>query len=150
MLQRRSRRFTVILEQQNVLKSPILLQIENAIAKRPQHILNLFRRKRSQGSSVVGRLNHNFVSANPVHLVEHSLGLLVQVAFNTESRKLIRHHPHRPAWSILLRSVAIIARSIRENLRRRLRLIAITKRAESALNLYRLAQKNRERGVRGG
>src|ERR1700757_1736123 len=79
---------------------------------------------------------------DPIHAVEHSLRLPVQIPFNPERRKFVRHHAHSPAWRIPLRSRSAIGiRSIRLDLRRRLALVSITEGTESPLDLHVLADE---------
>jgi hypothetical protein len=46
MLERRTRRLAMILENQNVLEPPILLQIKNTVAEGPKHIFDSLGRQR--------------------------------------------------------------------------------------------------------
>ena len=90
---------------------------------------------------MVGSLDDHLVRAHPVHLVEHALGLFIQIAFNAERRKFVRYHPHRPARAVFLRSAAVCAGAIGQNLRRCLALIAVTEGAETTLDPHGFAHK---------
>ena len=67
----------MILEDQNVLKPAVLLQVENAIAKGPQNIFDTFRRQGCEVSIVVWRLDDHLVRADAIHAVKHAFGLPV-------------------------------------------------------------------------
>src|SRR3984885_8325433 len=142
MLQRRSGRLTVILKQQDVLKPAVLLKIENAVAKCPQHVFNPFRGQGCETGGVVGSFDNHFMRPDTVHPVEHSFGLAVQRAFNAEGGKLVRYHPRRPPWCGPLGGWSSIRSwTVGLNLRRCLTFVAIAKGAESALQLHILSGK---------
>src|SRR5215471_15709986 len=96
VLERRPGGFSVVLENQDVLKSPVLLQIENAVPKRPQHIFNTLWRQSREARVVIWRLDDDLVCADAIHLVEHALSLAVQRAFNAKRGKLVGHNSYRP------------------------------------------------------
>ena len=52
----------MILENQNVLEPPVFLQIQNPIAKSPQHIFNSLWRQARQGRIVIGRFNYHLMA----------------------------------------------------------------------------------------
>src|SRR6185437_11725681 len=128
MIERRSRSLAMVLEDHDVLKTTVLLEIENPVTKCPEQVFHPFYRHGGQSFHMVGGLNDHLMSADAVHLVEHSIGLAVQVTFNTQSRKFVRHHTQVPVCVAL---AAIFSRPIRQNFRRRLSFIARTKRAET-------------------
>src|ERR1700735_1863243 len=142
MLERCSGGLTVILKQQDVLKPAVLLKIENAVAKCPQHVFNPFRGQGCETGGVVGSFDNHFMRPDTVHPVEHSFGLAVQRTFNAEGGKLVRYYTHRPPWRVPLgcrssmRSWTVVL-----NLRRCLPFVAIAKGAESALQLHILPGK---------
>ena len=115
MLERRARRRAVILEQQDVAKPPILLQVEHPLAERPQHPLNLRFRHRRQRLVVIGRLDDHFVRADAVHPIEQPLAFPIEVAFHLQRGKLVRHDSKIPAGRI--RPAAVLTE--REHLGRR-------------------------------
>src|SRR3984957_20598948 len=135
MLQRRSGGLTVILEQQDVLKPAVLLKIENAVAKCPQHVFNPLRGQGCETGVVVGSFDNDFMRPNAVHPVKHSLSLAVQRAFNAQSGKLVRHHTHRPPWCIPLGGWSSIRSwAVGLNFRRCLTFVAIAKGANPPFN----------------
>src|SRR5437879_13633022 len=73
---------------------------------------------------VVRRLDDDLVRADSVHAEERSVPMLSDLAHPFERRELVRHAPNRPA-----RSVWPAAIPIREDLRRRHRLVALAERA---------------------
>ena len=137
VFQGRPGRRAVVLEQHDVLEPLVLLQVENAVAKRPQHIFNPFFGQGSQGLVVVRGLDDDFVRADAIHLVEHAISRPVQAAFNGECREFIRHHAHRPP----LRVAASSVRTVSQHFRRCLALAAGAKRTESALHFDGLSYK---------
>src|SRR6266446_5521946 len=142
VLERSSGRFAMILEDQDVLEAPVLLEVENAVAESPKYVFDPPGRQGRQGRVVIGRFDDDLVGADAIHLVEHTLGLLVQVAFDSESRKLVGHHAHRPAGTVLLSRGPVRARTIGQNLRRSFALISVVERTKtSALDLHRFAHK---------
>ena len=91
---------------------------------------------------MLGRLDDHFVRADTVHLVEHALGLTVQVALNAQRGEFVGHNPDGPTWGIALgRTPAIGARAIGLNLGRSLVLVAVTERAKTAADLDSSANK---------
>src|SRR3954454_149810 len=91
---------------------------------------------------MIRRFDNDFMCPNANHAVEHTLGLAIQSAFDAQRRKLIGHDTHGPSRGIALwRRPAIGIRPVRLDLRRRLALISIAKRAESPLDLHVLAYK---------
>src|SRR5262249_27810404 len=141
VLQCCSGRFPVVLEDQNVLESPILFQIKNAVPKGPQHVFNLFGRKCRQGCIVVVGLDDDLMRAHAIHLVEHAFGLSIEVALNSQCRKFVRHHPNRPTRSIRLRLTSVLIGTVGLYLWGSLALVAGAERAESAPHLYRITGK---------
>ena len=142
MLERRPCGLAVIFENQNVLKAPVLFQIENAITESPENVFDTLGWQRRQTGIVIGSFNDHFMRANAVHLVEHAFGLAVQIAFDAQCRKLIRNYAHCPARTVALRRrAAIRVRAVGLNLRRCFTLVAITKRAEAALDFHSLPDK---------
>ena len=76
---------------------------------------------------MVRRLDHHFMRPDAIHLVKHAVSLAVEVAFNPQRRKFVRDHAQVPSRSV----AAILTRAVSQNLRRRLILIARTKRTEA-------------------
>src|SRR5437588_9784959 len=73
--------------------------------------------------------------AHAVHLVKHAVRLAVQVAFNAQRGKFVGDNAQVPPGSI----AALFSGAVSQNLRRRLLLIAGTKRTEApAFDLYAL------------
>src|SRR5579872_5197444 len=127
----------MILEDQNVLEPPVLLQIENSIAEGPQNIFDTFRRQRCEVGVMVWSLDDYLVRADAVHAVKHAFGLPVQISFDSERRKLIGDHAHGPSRCIPLRTRSTVRiGTIRLNFRRRLALVPITEGTKSSLNLH--------------
>ena len=125
----------MVLEDQDVLEAPVLLQIDDAVPVRPQNVFNPLLRNAGQGGVVLGRFDDDLVRPNAVHLVEHAFGLPVQASLDSKGRKLIGHHAHRPIRGVARSAV----RAIRQHLGRSLAFIAIAERAKAALHFHRLA-----------
>src|SRR6516225_1343920 len=137
MFQRCSCGCAMVLEDHDVLEALVFLQIEDAVAEGPQHILNPLFGQRCQRLVMVRRLNNDFVRADAVHLVEHAIGRAVQAAFNLQCRKLVGHYTNRPTLGIAPGAV----RTVSKHFGRCLAFVAGTKRAKSALQLHRLPYK---------
>src|SRR6202521_4699749 len=137
VLQRSPGRLPVILENQDVLKAPVLLQIKNAVAEGPKHTFDSFGRQCCQAGIMIGSFNDDLVRPDPIHPVEQALGLAVQVALNAECRELVGNHPHRPSRRIALRwRPPIRVRAVRLNLRRRLAFVPIAERAKAPFQFH--------------
>src|SRR5579863_4348782 len=142
MLQRRSSRFSVILEDQNVFEPAILFQVEDAVSEGPKHVFDSLRWQGGKIGIMVGGLNDDFMSADVVHSVKHALGLAVKVALDSERRKLVGNHPHRPSRRIPLRGrPAIWIRSVGLNFRWSLAFISVAEGTEPPLDLHVLAHE---------
>ena len=130
----------VILENQDVLEAAVFLEVENAIAESPEHILDPLGWKVGQAGVVVRSFDDDLMRPNAVHAVEHALGLAVQIALDAECRKLVGNHAHRPARSIALgRRPAVGVGAVGLDLRRSLGFVAVTEGAEAASDFDRLA-----------
>ena len=89
--------WSVVLEDQDVLEAPVLLQVDDAVAKCPEHVFDSLLGKSRQSGIVLGRLDDDLVRADAVHLVEHAFGLATQASLDAKRGKLVRDHAHRPA-----------------------------------------------------
>src|SRR5262249_6308210 len=127
MFQRGSRSIAIVLENHDVLEATVLLEIEDAVAKRPEDILHALHRHSGQGLSVVRRLNHHFVGADAVHLVEHAIRLAVEITLNAQRRKLVGYNAQVPSGKI---APSVFAGTVSHDLRRRLAFIARAKRTK--------------------
>src|SRR5713101_4034880 len=127
MLQRGASRFAVILEDQDVAEALVVLQVEHAVAIRPEDILHGPLGKRGERSGVIRRLDDHLVRPDSVHLVEGPFAFSVQVSFNSQRGIFVRHNADGPPRGIGAAAVA----SINQNLRRSLGFAAVTKRASS-------------------
>jgi len=74
------------------------------------------------------RLNDDFMSAQPIHLIVDPISLPVELSFYPEGRKLIRNDSKRPARGV--RRGSIVSKC--NDLRRRFILISLTERAKPA------------------
>ncbi len=138
MLERSSRSFAMILENQDVAEALVVFQVEHAVAIGPKNVFHCFLRQLRQGGLVLRRFDDDFVRADAVHLVEQAFAFAVQFPFNAQSGKSIRHDADIPSRCVRAGAIAAVG----ENLRRRLRFIA---RAEGAIEgrpgKYAFAQK---------
>ena len=125
VLQRRTGGRAVILEHQDVAEPDIALQVDDPLAERPQHPLDLRLGHRRQDLAVIGRLDDHFVRADPVHAIEEPLAFAIQIALDLQRRILVRHGTQVPAGSI--RRAAVVAE--REHFVRGQGLAARTERA---------------------
>src|SRR5579863_8741535 len=119
MFQRSPSGLSMILENQDVLESPVLLQVEDTITEGPQNIFNTFRRQRRKAGTVIGRLDDHLMGPDAVHAIKHAFSLPVQGSLNSKRGKLVRNYAHRPPRRIFLRRRSSIRiRTISLNLRR--------------------------------
>src|SRR5438270_14005206 len=97
MLDRRSRCFAVIFENQNVAKALVVFQVQHAVAITPEYIFHSTYGKRRKRCGVIWRLYDHFMRADSVHLVEQAFALAVEVALDSQRGKSIGHHPQLPS-----------------------------------------------------
>src|ERR1700692_255118 len=89
---------------------------------------------------MVGRFDDNLVRADAVHPIEEPFALPVQISLDSKRGEFVGNDAHLPARRVRAASVA----SILENLGRRLRFMAVTKRADAdSLDLDALAEEIR-------
>src|SRR6267154_289316 len=117
--------FSVILEDENIAEAFIVLQVQHAVPIAPEHVLHGAFRQGGKRCKMVWRLNHDFVRADPVHLVEETLSLTVQFALDAQCWKLVGHNSDAPARSIWASAVP----PIHEDFRRSSSFIAHAERA---------------------
>ena len=120
-----ARGFAVILEDQDVAESFVVLQIEHAVAIGPQNVFDGAFRESGQSGRVIRRFDDHFMRADAVHFVEEAFAFAVEIAFDAQSGKFVGHDAHRPARSVR----AAVAAAIDQNLRRSLGLVAGAERA---------------------
>ena len=106
MLERRASRPAVVLEQQDVAQAAVLPEVAHALAERRQHPLDLGLGHRRQRLDVIGRLDDDFVRADPVHAIEHPLAFAVEPALDLQRRKLVGHDAQFPAGTVARRRSA--------------------------------------------
>src|SRR2546426_9619698 len=144
MLERGTGGFAVILENQDVLETAVLLEVENTVAEGPEHVFDALGRQRAQAGVVVRGLDNDLVRSDAVHLVEHALGLAVQIALDAEGRELVGNHAHRPARAVALwRRSSIGIGTIGLNLRGSLILVTVTKGTKTTLEFDSLPHEIR-------
>src|SRR3954471_10398056 len=132
----------MVLEQQDVLKPFVLLQVDDAVAECPHHVLNSLFWELCQAGVVVRGLDDHLMGTQAIHLVEHAVRLAVKVRLNPKDGEFVRHHSNAPSRSITLcRRTTILARAIRQDLRRSLRFVSVTEGTETALVLHSIAQE---------
>src|SRR5437868_14377300 len=132
MLQGGACRLPVILEDQNVLEAAILLEIDDAVAESPKHVLDAFLRHVGEGLRVIRRLDNDFMRTDAVHAVVHTIGAAIEVSFDPQCGIFVGHYTHGPAGLITL----TLTMAKGKDLRWRLGFVAGTERAKSALENY--------------
>jgi len=144
MFQRSPCRLAVVLEDQDVFEAPVFFQVNHAVAEGPDHIFHALDGKRSQRLVVIRSLNDDLMCAYAVHLVKHTFGRAIQIAFNSQSGKLVGHNADTPAGRVVgrLRPPGN-GRAVAQHLGRRLAFVAGAKWTEPAFLLDGLADKIR-------
>src|SRR5580693_21674 len=90
----------MILENQDITKPLVILEIEHAIAVGPEDVLDSSIRQGSQSCQMVGSFDDHFVGADAVHFVEEAFAFAIEIAFDAKSRKFVGHYAHRPPWRV--------------------------------------------------
>jgi len=124
MLHRRSRRFPMILENQNVPETLVVFQVQHAVPVSPQHVFHRALRERGQCCRVIRRFDHHLVGADSVHLVEQPFAFAVKIPFDSQRRKFVRHHAQLPTRRVRAAAVP----PVHQHFRRRLGLIPCAER----------------------
>src|SRR5205823_10835852 len=132
MFKRRAGRLAMVLEDENVFETAILLEIDDAIAEGPEHIFDALCRHGGEGLVMIRRLDDHFVCADAIHAVVHAVRTAVQVSFDPQCRILVGNHADRPAGLVPF----ALPMTKGEDLRRSLGFIARTKGTESTLENY--------------
>ena len=94
MLKRCPRGFAMIFEDQNVLKAAVLLKVDNAVTKCPEHVFNALVRHVGKSLAVIRGLNDHLMSANAVHAVVHAVGATIKATLNAKCGILIGNYPY--------------------------------------------------------
>src|SRR3954470_233504 len=97
MLQRRSRRFAVVLEEQCIAQTRVLLQVNYTIPERPEEIFNALLVHIAERRHMIGRFDDHFMSTDPGHLVVEAFAFALQVALHAQGGELVGDYPQRPA-----------------------------------------------------
>src|ERR1700674_972912 len=113
MIDRRTGRLTMVLENQDVAETLVILQIEHAVAVSPKHVFHRALRERRQRRRMVRRLDDHFMRADTIHLVKQPFAFAVQLTLDAERREFIRDHANAPAWRVGPAAIA----AVHENLR---------------------------------
>ena len=79
MLERSTRGFSMILEQQDVVQPPVLLEIEHTFAKRPQHIFYLLVAHGTQGRDMIRRFDDHLMGPYAIHAIKQTVAFAVEV-----------------------------------------------------------------------
>ena len=92
MLQRSAGGLAVIFENQDVAEALVVFQVEHAVAVRPQNVFDsAFSARLRERRGVIRRFDDHFVRADAIHLVEQAFAFAIEVAFDAQRRKFIRH-----------------------------------------------------------
>src|SRR5271167_723554 len=92
--------FALILKDKNIAHAFILLQISNARHVCAEHLNDLFRFQLMQTAIMSGSLHYALVRADTVQHVVEPFPPPPEVAFDSQLRAGVRHHPHRPSRSV--------------------------------------------------
>src|SRR5216684_3062388 len=129
MIDGRAGSFPVILENQNVTETLVILQVQHAITITPEDVLHGAFGQGGERRKMVGRLDNDFMRADSVHLVKETFSFAVQFAFDAQGGKFVWHNPDAPARRVWASAVP----SVDENFRRSSSFIA---HAEGAILLF--------------
>src|SRR5713226_1049563 len=129
----------MILEDDNVAKALVTLEIQYAVAIGPQHLFDLERFKVPQTGVMLGRLDYHFVRPDPIHQIVYAVAAPSRAAFNPQCRKLVGDAAHAPSGLIGRRA----GRTIRQNFGRGQMLHSGAEYARSTLALLRTLDKVR-------
>src|SRR5215467_12268494 len=108
MLDRSSRGFAVILENQNIAEPFVILQVEHSVAVRPEDVFKRSLGKRCHGRRMIRRLDNHLVRADAVHLVKKPFAFLVEIALDAKCWKLVGNDtdgPTRGVWATAVTAV---------------------------------------------
>src|SRR5262245_19812871 len=133
MLQRSACSFAVILENQDIPKPLVLFQVEHSVAEGPEHIFYCLLAKSRKSGVVIGCFDDHLVSADSIHLVKQALALPIEISLDAQGWELVWDNSKHPTRRAAGTSIG----SIRKNLRQRVALMAIAKRAKSPCGLNR-------------
>src|SRR5271157_2184687 len=92
--------FAMILKDKNISHALILLQISNTRYVRAENLHDLSRFQLMQTAIMSGSLHYDLVRADAVHQVVEPFPPPPEVAFDSQLRVGVRHHPHRPSRSV--------------------------------------------------
>jgi hypothetical protein len=87
----------LVLENRNVAKPEVSLEVQDAITIKGDAFFHLNDRKFRQRNSVSRSLNHDLVRANRVHAVEHAHGPPVFPTLDEKDGSAIMKHPGAPS-----------------------------------------------------
>src|SRR5437868_4524111 len=100
MLESCTCRFAMIFEDEDVLEAAVLLEIDDTIAERPEHVFNALLRHVGKSLCMVRCLDDYLMSADAIHAVIHSIRATIEVPFDSKRRIFVWNHTHRPAGLI--------------------------------------------------
>src|SRR5450759_4897107 len=115
----------MVLEEDDVAETVVLLQIDDALLEGPEDLFDEFLGHVAKGLAVVGPFDDDLMGADAVHLVVHALALAVQLAFDAEDGEFIGHDAHPPPGL-----VAIPGGAVGQHFGRCLVFIPVTERAD--------------------
>src|SRR6266571_2726797 len=116
----------VVLEDQDVAEPGVFPQVQDAVAVRPEDVLKLLLRQARQRRLVIGRFDDHLVGAHPVHAIVEPNPLAPEIALDLQRRELVRDHAQAPPRRV----GRATGGTVREDLRRRLRFVPRTERAQ--------------------
>jgi hypothetical protein len=73
----------VILKNENVAESLVLLEVQHTVTKGPEYIFNLLFSNGCQGGIVIRGFDNHFMGADPIHFIKQTFSLTIEIALNT-------------------------------------------------------------------
>src|SRR5687768_1438899 len=100
MIERRTSRGAMVLEDDDVAQADVAFQVEHTLAPRPEDFLNRGLRQRRERLAVTRCLDDDFVRADAVHAIEQPFAFAIEIALHAQCRKLVGYDAHVPPTAV--------------------------------------------------
>src|SRR5690606_7620384 len=98
MIERRSCRCSLILEDQSMNEPRIFLQIDETIPVDPEHFTDVIDAQPRHANFEVRALDDHLVRPDAIHQVIDAVPSLVESPFDLQGGELVRYDADPPAW----------------------------------------------------